>query len=292
MQANLRMKQWLSVVVLLSGLGLGGCSTDKKADAAQPAARKAGSVAPRPSVVETPATPYQAVSVVNGTRLTGTIDFEGTIPPDSVVNIPSDLPGCGATVTARSVQRTGTRIGGVAVWISDIRTGKPLPIERRFDLANEECLLTPGVQAVFAPATLNVRSGDAAMHENHIVNVGTGELEGIAPFNDNGEVVPFDRLLTKPAQLEVSCKLHSWAKAWILVFDHPYFAVTERAGTFAIDNIPPGTYRVKAWHPQLGVSEQSVTIVAGSPASLALKLGSPQVTPAVDTTAGSPPPST
>ncbi len=286
------MKQWLSVVVLLSGLGLGGCSTDQKADAAQPAARKASSVAPRPSVVETPATPYQAVSVVNGTRLTGTIDFEGTIPPDSVVNIPSDLPGCGATVTARSVERTGKRIGGVAVWISDIRTGKPLPMERRFDLANEECLLTPKVQAVFAPATLNVGSGDAAMHENHIVNVGTGELEGIAPFNDNGEVVPFDRLLTKPAQLEISCKLHPWAKAWILVFDHPYFAVTKRAGTFSIDNVPPGTFRVKAWHPQLGISEQSVTIVAGSPATLALKLGSPLVTPAVDTTAGSPPPST
>ncbi len=286
------MKLWLSLVVLLPGLGLGGCSTDKKADAAQPAARKAGSIAARPSVVETPAQPYQAVSVANGSRLTGTIDFEGAIPPDSVVSVPANLSGCGATVTARSVERTGTRIGGVAVWISDIRTGKPLPMERRFELANNECLLTPKVQAVFAPATLNVASGDAAMHENHIVNVGTGDLEAIAPFNDNGEVVPFDRLLTKPAQLEISCKLHPWAKAWILVFDHPYFAVTERAGTFAIDNVPPGTYRVKAWHPQLGVSEQSVTVAAGSPATLALKLGAPQAVPSADTLTASPRPST
>lgn len=239
-------------------------------------------------MVETPATPYQAVSVTNGSRLTGTIDFDGAIPPDSVVSIPAELPGCGATVTARSVERTGTRIGGVAVWISDIRTGKPLPMERRFELSNDECLLTPRVQAVFAPATLNFGSSDAAMHENHIVNVGTGELEGIAPFNDNGEVVPFDKLLTKPAQLEISCKLHSWARAWILVFDHPYFAVTERAGTFAIDNVPPGTYRVKAWHPQLGVSEQTVTVAAGSPATTALKLGSSPAAAAVDTVTPAP----
>ncbi len=292
MQADSRMKQWLSVVVLLSGVALGGCSTDKKADAAQPAARRSGSVAARPSVVETPAGPYQAASVTNGSRLTGTIDFEGTIPPDSIVNIPADLPGCGATVTARSVERSGTRIGGVAVWISDIRTGKPLPLERRFELSNDECLLTPKVQAVFAPATLNVGSGDAAMHENHIVNVGTGELEGIAPFNDNGEVVPFDRLLTKPSQLEINCKVHPWAKAWILVFDHPYFAVTERSGTFAIDNVPPGTYRVKAWHPQLGIAEQSVTIAAGSPATLALKLGSAEPASAADTVAAPPTPAT
>lgn len=273
MRANFRMKQCLSGVVLLSVLVLASCSTDKKADAAQPEARKEGSVAPRPSVVETPNGPYREVSVAGGSRITGTLDYLGEVPRDSVVQIPAEVQGCGGTAVARSIERTGSRIGGAVVWISDIRTGKALPMERRFELSNSECLLQPRVQAVLAPATLNVGSNDAALHHNHIINVATGELEAVAPFNDNGEVIPFDRLLNKPAQLEITCELHPWSKAWIVVLDHPYFSVTERSGAFSIDNVPPGTYRVKAWHPHLGVTEQSVT-VSGADTNLELKLGS------------------
>lgn len=272
MQALTRMKRTLTGAVLIS-IALTGCSADKKADAAQPKTRREGSVDPRPSVVETPAQPYRVIDVVQGSTLSGTIDFEGQLPPDSVVAIPPDVPGCGHSVTARAVEHTGTRIGGAVVWIADIRSGKPLPVERRFELANRECLLTPRVQAVLTPATLNMASEDAALHTNHIIDVATGELQGIAPFNDNGEVVPFDKILTKPAQLEISCQIHPWAKAWILAFDHPYFATSERNGSFSIDNVPPGTYRVRAWHPRLGQTDQSITIVAGQPASLAMKLG-------------------
>ena len=220
------------------------------------------------------------VSVTGGGKLTGTIDFEGVIPADSIIELPADMMGCGQRITDKRVERTGTRIGDVIVWITDIRSGKALPLDRRFQLSNEDCMLTPKVQAVLAPATLNSVSEDVAIHRDRIINVGTGELEGIAPFNDNGEVVPFDSLLNQTEQLEVLCDIHPWAKAHILVFDHPYFATTDKSGTFSIDDVPPGTYHVKAWHPLLGVAEQSVTITAGQPFNLALKLGAAAVAPA------------
>jgi hypothetical protein len=266
------MIQRLSFLFLLSVAVLTGCTADKKADAAQPKPRKEGSVAPRQSVVETPSGAYRAMAVSGGSRLTGTVDFDGMIPADSLVQIPADLTGCGQSVKVTFVSHTGSKIGGAVVWIADIRSGKPLPVGRRFDLANSECLLTPSVQAVLAPATLNMASEDVAIHRNRIIDVATGDLEGIAPFNDNGEVVPFDKLLTKPAQLEITCDVHPWSKATILVFDHPYFATTENSGAFAIDDVPAGTYRVRAFHPRLGVTEQTVTVAAGQPATLALKL--------------------
>ncbi|MEO8193367.1 MAG: hypothetical protein ABI681_05920 [Gemmatimonadales bacterium] len=275
------MNQCLSVAVLVFAAVLTGCSTDKKADAAQPAKAREGSVPPRPAVVSAPSGAYRPMTVTGGSRLTGSIDFDGPIPADSVITLPPDLLGCGPSVKTRTVERTGNRIGGAIVWLTDIRAGKPLPAQRRFEIANEDCLLTPQVQAVVAPGTLNIGSEDAALHRNRIVNVGTGELEGIAPFNDNGEVVPFDRVLDKTKQLEITCELHPWSRAWILVFDHPYFATSEKPGTFAIDDIPPGTYHVKAWHPQLGVAEQTLTIAGGQPASLALKLGAPIAAPSV-----------
>jgi hypothetical protein len=268
------MNSSLSGAVLVLAVVLSGCSTDKKADAAQPSKARDGSVAPRPTVVSKPATPYRATAVTGGARLTGTLDFDGALPADTVIQLPPDAAGCGQRITDHRVQHTGTRIGGAIVWLTDIRTGKALPVGRRFELVNEGCMLSPQVQAVVAPATLNVASADVALHRDRIINVGTGELEGIAPFNDNGEVVPFDRILDGTEQLEVTCDLHPWAKAWILVLDHPYYATSEKNGSFMIDDIPPGTYHVKAWHPLLGTAEQSVTVTAGQGASVALRIGS------------------
>jgi hypothetical protein len=272
MHMKIRMNQRLFCSILVASLVTTGCSADKKADAAQPKPRKEGSVAPRTSVVSTPTGEYRATTVTGGSRLTGTVDFDGPIPPDSIVPVPADMIGCGQSVRVTPVTHSGTHIGGAVVWITDIRTGKPLPIGRRFDLANSDCLLTPSVQGVLSPATLNMASEDVAIHRNRIIDVATGDLEAIAPFNDNGEVVPFDKLLTRPAQLEVTCDLHPWSKATILVFDHPYFATTQATGTFAIEDVPAGTYHVRAYHPRLGLAEQQVTIAAGQPAALSFKL--------------------
>jgi hypothetical protein len=274
------MIQRLSVALVLSVSVLSGCSGEKKASAAQPAAVKEGSVPPRKSVVATPSEAYRPVQVSGGGTLTGTVDYDGTVPQDSVFQLSADQQvGCGQTISDKAVDIAGTRVAGVVVWITDIRTGKPLPVARRFELVNSDCLLSPRVQAVFAPGTLNVTSEDVAIHRDKIVNVGTGEMVGVAPFNDNGEVVPFDHLLDKPAELEINCELHPWSKAYILVFDHPYFATTAQGGTFSIDDVPPGTYHVRAWHPVLGLSDQTVTITAGQSSSLALKLSSAGAAP-------------
>ena len=280
MQANNRMIQRLSVAFLLSVVALSGCSGEKKASAAQPAAVKKGSVPPRVSVVATPTGPYRPVQVSGGITLSGTVDYDGVIPADSTIAIPADQVGCGPSIKSHTADRSGTRIAGAVVWITDIRTGKPLPIARRFELVNSDCVLNPRVQAVFAPGTLNMSSEDVAMHRNRIIDVGTGEMVGLAPFNDNGEVVPFDRLLDKPAELEIDCEFHPWTKAYILVFDHPYFAMTSASGAFSIEDVPPGTYHVRAWHPALGLSDQTVTVAAGQPANVALNLSGSQSPPA------------
>ena len=52
-----------------------------------------------------------------------------------------------------------------------------------------------------------------------------------------------------------------------LAVDNPYYAITGLEGTFAIPDLPAGTYRIKAWHPILGEQEQQVTVAANSTAS-------------------------
>ena len=52
--------------------------------------------------------------------------------------------------------------------------------------------------------------------------------------------VRFDR----PGIVRVFCDIHSHMSAFILVFAHRYFAVTDADGRYRLDNVPPGTYTV------------------------------------------------
>jgi hypothetical protein len=228
-------------------------------------------VPPRPSVIAPSSQPYRVVPVSVGGTITGSVDFEGTVPVAAIVHPTSDQSACGTSVMVKNIAVTGTRVGGAVVWLTDIRTGKALPIERRFELTNDACTLDPYVQAISTSATLNVSNDDRTLHTNRFINVGTGQIVGLAPFNDDGEVVPVDKF-REPAEIEVVCEQHPWTHAWIAVLDHPYFAQTTPAGTFSIDGIPAGKYHIRAWHPALGFADDSVTVAAGQQTSVAFRI--------------------
>jgi len=52
--------------------------------------------------------------------------------------------------------------------------------------------------------------------------------------------------------VKVYCHIHSHMSASIMVFDHTFFAIPKADGTFAIDGVPAGSYRVSAWHERVG----------------------------------------
>jgi hypothetical protein len=263
-------------VILLAALG---CSRDDTASArTRDGARLPDDgVAPRPSVIAPASQPYKVTSVAGGGAITGTVDIEGSAPVTAVIRPTVDQNVCGNSIVQQTVKLAGTRVAGAVVWVTDIRSGKALPLERRFELANTNCVFDPYVQAMSTGGTLNVSNDDRVLQTNRFINVGTGEITGIAPFNDDGEVVPLDRF-KDAAQIEVVSDRHPWAHAWIAVLDHPYYAQTAANGTFTIDGIPPGKYLVRAWHPAVGFADDSVTVLAGQQASTAFRIR-PRPTP-------------
>jgi hypothetical protein len=56
------------------------------------------------------------------------------------------------------------------------------------------------------------------------------------------------------------------------VLDHPYYAQTAASGTYKIEGIPPGRYRIRAWHPGLGYADDSVTVVAGQQVNVEFRI--------------------
>jgi hypothetical protein len=266
----------LLYIVVPAFLALAGCSGDQGASAA-PVATKKPAVPPREAVVSEPSGPYRVTDVADAGSITGTIQVTpGAIP--KMMTLPENLPtGCAAAERTPDASSSGS-LRDAVVWLTDIRAGKGFPSERLFDLVNENCLIAPRVQPVFAGATLNVGSNDAVLHHNRFINVATGEAEAVAPFNDKGEIIPYDRLLTKTAEYEIVCDVHPWTHAWLLVVDHPYFAQSAANGSFTIDGVPPGTYHIRAWHPSYGIADGTVTVAAGSPAAVTLTVAPKPVT--------------
>ncbi|AHG91712.1 hypothetical protein J421_4175 [Gemmatirosa kalamazoonensis] len=227
-------------------------------------------------------TPYAVSPVTDGGTVSGSVELSGPPPADSSVTPPPELQReCGATLPLRTVQAQGTHLGGAVVWLEGVRRGKALPAVRRFEVAIDGCQLEPRAQAVTAGGTLHVHS-ESRMHALvRMTRWPEGTTVATVTTNDDGEVVPDDKVLSTPGVLEVRGAQPAWLRAWVLVLDHPYAATTAAAGTFSLDSVPAGQYKLVAWHERFGRVEQPVTVTAGQTTSVTLRFGAPNAAPIV-----------
>lgn len=78
----------------------------------------------------------------------------------------------------------------------------------------------------------------------------------------NSKELPF--VFSDPEMfLKFKCDVHPWMFAWASVFDHPYFAVSGKDGTFKIANVPPGKYTIQAAHRKAGTTTQEIEVKEG-----------------------------
>jgi plastocyanin len=80
------------------------------------------------------------------------------------------------------------------------------------------------------------------------------------------------RVFNRPGTVKVYCQLHSHMSALIRVFDHPYFAVPDALGRFAIPSVPAGKYDVVAWHERAGEVTTSAVVTAGETSEISVSL--------------------
>jgi len=72
----------------------------------------------------------------------------------------------------------------------------------------------------------------------------------------------------QPGIVRVFCEIHSHMNAFILVFAHPFFAMTDADGRYRINNVPTGTYNVVAWNEGVASDPRPVTVSAAGAAEL------------------------
>ena len=64
----------------------------------------------------------------------------------------------------------------------------------------------------------------------------------------------------KSGKVDVYCSIHANMHCVVLVMENPYFAMTDADNHYVITNVPPGTYKIKAWHERMPAEEKEITV--------------------------------
>ncbi len=222
--------------------------------------------APEPAA----AAPAAGAAAADAGTIRGRITYKGTPPPREEIKATKDQQVCGKEkhVSESLVVASDGGIRYAVVSIDPVTGGKT------FDAATPQldqrgCWFYPHVIVVPAGVEMEILNNDGILHNIHTYP------EKNAPIN---MAQPKFRKVLKtsfaePDIVRVSCDVHNWMNAWIVVAKHPYYAVTAPDGSYSLDGVPPGTYKLTVWHETLGTKTQSVTVQAKGTAEASLTFG-------------------
>jgi len=206
--------------------------------------------------------PAAAVDSSTAGAITGTVTLDGAPPAGKPIDM-SASPACvranpSPVVPPIVVMGDHGALANVVVYVKDGLGSY------RFDtptetavLQQKNCMYEPHVVALMTNQPFEIRNNDPTMHNVHPLPKHNRQWSTSQPAGS----AALKETLTRPEfAMSVLCNVHPWMRALVFVFDHPYYAVTSKAGNFELKNLPPGTYTIEAWHESLGTQDQTVTI--------------------------------
>ncbi len=116
-------------------------------------------------------------------------------------------------------------------------------------LDNLGCRFVPHVVGMWTAQKLILGNKDAIGHNTKVDGIEGKSINPLLPPNAELEE---SFKVSERLPLQVGCNIHPWMRARLLIQDHPYFATTNEDGVFEIKNIPPGTYKFRAYHERPG----------------------------------------
>ena len=150
----------------------------------------------------------------------------------------------------------------IAVYIDSV-PGKAFPPPAQHVIVDQTHLaFSPHVSVVLQGTTVDFKNNDtvghnvywpAVSHNKKLAhNMGTWPQGQSKPFtfNDLGDV-------------PLLCNVHPEMSGYIFVVPTPYFAITDKEGSFTIKNVPPGQYTIKTASESAKPASQPVTVASG-----------------------------
>jgi hypothetical protein len=126
----------------------------------------------------------------------------------------------------------------------------------------------------FVPHLLVITAGDTVKFQNHdgvAHNVYSPDGEGynLGSFKGGEER---SQVFAAAGVFQQLCSVHPDMLGYVFVGQNPYAAEVDAQGRYALHDVPPGTYQLKAWNAHLPAASRSVTVAAGAAVSLDLEV--------------------
>lgn len=229
--------------------------------------------------------------------LKGKLVVDGKVPDPSAINVNKDTEVCGKHDLVDQTVETGENGGlkNVFVYLY-LKRGKKADIHPDLKEVGDNSAVLDNKGCRFEPHALVMRTGQPLEIQNSdpVGHNTKADLLKNPAFNEtvsSGKPIKkkFDK--AEPYPTPVSCSIHPWMNAYMLIRDNPYMAVTGEDGSFEIKNLPAGEHQFIFWHESKGNMKKLKLGSAGStdrkgrakleiPADGELDLGEVKIKPA------------
>lgn len=194
-------------------------------------------------------------SPVQAGTIKGEIKYSGKVPPVVVHKTGKFKKVCGAEIADESLILENQKVKNVVVWLEGKQAKKLKSKPGTYTIDQKKCAYSPHVLAMPQGSELRILTSDPINHNIHTYSFDNDPINIMfLPEQD------YTQEMEEPEVVKVSCDLHSWMVAYIVVTPHSYFAMTQSNGAFEIKNVPPGKYTLKIWHEALGEESRKIKV--------------------------------
>ena len=222
---------------------------------------------------------YEVTEVKEGATILGTVTLKGIPPSPKAYNLITfpDPEYCGRISDGQGWRllkdfavNDQAQIQGVVMVVEGVKSGKPfaLSIPR---VEARDCQFLPFTTVVRDEHGIEVVNMDPVMHDVQAYETSLAQgtrvlFNSPLPFNPRhqrenihathehlpGKSLVHQFQLSKGRKTFVmQCGFHAYMESWAIAVDNPYFTFTNDTGEYVISSLPPGSYRIRAWHPSV-----------------------------------------
>lgn len=154
------------------------------------------------------------------------------------------------------------------VYIEQVEAAPPGPPPKAV-VTQRDGAFVPHVLPIVAGTVVDWPNADDVFHNVFCMSETTPFDLGLYKHGEAGKSVVFP----KTGKMEVFCSIHAKMSCIVLVLPNPWFAVVGEKGTYSIAQVPPGTYRLRAWHERLPSKVKEIVVPATGAVEVDFVLG-------------------